>query len=153
FHPDVTTHQRYQLMGNRQAETSAPVLACRRAIGLGKSVEDDPLLVGRNTDARITDCTVQGDRWLVGSRPGWLCLLRLIPPDFDDDFALRGELDRITHEIYQDLAPSHDIAYQEIRDIGLDRVDQFETLLMCTWGQGFHGHTEVFTERKEARLE
>ena len=111
-------------MANGQAEPRTTILACRRTIGLGKRLEDEALFLGGDADARITYRTVQGHGRLVCRRRG-CCreLLGLVAHHFDHHFALRGKLESIAYEIHQELAPSHGIANEEVRDIGVHIVE------------------------------
>src|SRR5882672_9800770 len=125
-------------MANGQAEPRPTILAGRRAISLGKRLEDQALFFRGNTDTRITYRTVQGyGRSGCRLSRGRLGLLGLVPHHFDHDVTLRGKLESIPHEIREDLAPPNRIADEAIRHIGVHIVEEFEVLVLTTWREGF----------------
>ena len=96
-HPPV--HESDEFRGNGQAQPGAAVFACDRSVGLGKRLEDHPLFLARNSDARVGHAEMQaqlsGDR-----RRGFV----LGPADGDGHFAVLGELDGIADEVDHHLA-------------------------------------------------
>ena len=59
FDPGVAFHKLHQASGDREAQSRASVPARRRAVRLRESLEDEPVLLGWNPNARVADGEVQ----------------------------------------------------------------------------------------------
>jgi len=51
--PDSTAVERYEFLGEREADTCSLVLACRRSIDLSKAVENPFEVIDRDPDPRV----------------------------------------------------------------------------------------------------
>src|SRR6476619_7170726 len=92
--PDAAAHQLDQLLADRQSETSAAVIPCRRPVSLRERPEDRRLFFRRDADAGVDDAEAQRSAVVFAQS----CAL-----DADDDVAPVGEFDRIAHEVAQYL--------------------------------------------------
>src|SRR5215510_11645687 len=111
--PQLSLHHLDQLFHNGQAEPGAAVLPSRRAIGLRKGLENQALLVERDTNPRIPDSKVQEAArcpFLELSLSATFWGSRHL--DLNHHLSARGEFDRIAHEVHQDLTQTPRIALQ-----------------------------------------
>jgi hypothetical protein len=100
--------QLHELLGQRQAESRALLLASVLAPHLAELLEDGRLVLGRDADPRVAD----GDRdGAVGRRGGEA-----------DPATLRGELHRVGKEVQQDLLHlplvRHDVRHPGVHGLG-----------------------------------
>src|SRR5215218_429518 len=102
--PDPAPHQLHQLRGDRQAKARAAEPARCRRIGLHEGAEDLPLLLGLDADPRIRDGEPQDRRLDAEALEG----------DLDDHFSTFGELDRVSHEVHDDLAQASGVPDERI---------------------------------------
>src|ERR1700722_9759998 len=94
FHPDLSTHHSNQLGTDCQSKPGASVLARGRIVRLRERFKDQFVLVGPDSYTRIFDLKVEA-RNSYGER------LRL---DLHQNFTFIRELDRVAHQVQQDLA-------------------------------------------------
>src|SRR5207244_10134505 len=99
---ELTADEARNLAADRQAKPGAAIFAAGRAIGLVERLEDQPLLLLRNADARV------GYRNL--DRPAGVAQSRLIAApalvgqaNAERDAALRGELEGVGQKVEHDL--------------------------------------------------
>ena len=125
LHPDAAAHKLDKPGADCEAEARAPVLARGRAVGLSKGLEDEPLLFPRDADTRVGDGKVQD---------GLACL-----PRFDlrahNDLAAFGELDRVTHQVDDNLAQAPRITHHPFRRVRSYATDQLEPLVVGAHSQ------------------
>src|SRR5262249_2025844 len=86
--PDAAAVHPDNALGNGQAETGAALLACDRAVGLLKLLEDLRLIDDSDPRSRIADCN---------------CKRSVRQRGFDRDLALVGELDGVANQVEQHL--------------------------------------------------
>src|ERR1035441_9620748 len=84
FHPDMSTHHHCEPGDNRQAQPGASILACGRGIGLREGLEDELLLVSRNSNPCVRHSEMQQGSTFFSTLQAYTQL----------DFTLLGELDR-----------------------------------------------------------
>ena len=101
--PDLAAHQLDELLGDRQPQAGAAVLARRRAVGLGEGLEQSRLRLPAEMPMPVSWTSKRS----VASR-GRLADRR----DADDDFAALGELDRVADQIDQHLPQAAGVAAQ-----------------------------------------
>src|SRR5260370_10673797 len=89
LHPDAAAHHVHQPRTDRQTKTSAAMLARGGSVGLTECIEDEALILGRNSDPGIAHREQQG-------RFG---LLALRHANFDADTASFCELHRVSDQI------------------------------------------------------
>ena len=99
--------------------------ARRRAVGLGKCLEDERLLLGWDADAGVGHREVQH---------GGVAIDRGRLHD-DQYFAALGELDGIAHQVGQHLRQPAWIADEQVGHVGADVAGQLEILLLRPQGQ------------------
>ena len=93
LYPYLSSHHSDQTSRNGQAQPSPSVLTCGAAVGLGKGLEEQFVLLRRNSDASVTHREFQ-------FHPS---ISRRTTLDLDQHFALLRKLDGIAHQIYQHL--------------------------------------------------
>src|SRR5208283_3879217 len=100
--PNLTAEQAREFAADGESETGAAVLAAHAAVGLLERLENDLLLVGRNTDSGIADRERQHAR-----RPIQVVIVRA-PSAVNRLEAQRhlpalGELECVGEQIFDDL--------------------------------------------------
>ena len=115
---DGSAHQLRELKRDRQAETGAAELAGCGCVGLSERVEQRGDPVRRDPDARIAN--------LEAHRDG----LRRSPRNahFHNHLPLRGELDRVGHQVGEDLADAHSITADHARHVVVNEGLQLQSL-------------------------
>src|SRR6185295_12939318 len=93
-HSDGPTHRLAQSLADGEAEPCAPVLARGRGVRLGKRLEQSAATVGRDPDPRVGHLEPK-DRPSADAAG---------PAHADRHAALVRELERVAHEVQQDLA-------------------------------------------------
>src|SRR5207247_8786129 len=91
--PDPSPHQLDERGGDGQTEAGAAELTRGRSVGLTEGFEDGLVFFRRDADPGIGDAEVQ----LGAARRA------RILPDGDEDMAALGELERVAHQVRQDL--------------------------------------------------
>ena len=90
---DGSPHLFHQLLADGQSQSRAPELSGRGFIRLAKGFKQAGLAFWRNADARVTHLHPNG----------LLVRVRVQIDQFDNDFALLGELNGVPNQIRQDL--------------------------------------------------
>ena len=102
-----------------------PNLPRRRTVGLAEGLEDRVLVLGRDADPGVGDGEAQhAGLAAIG-----------VGPDGDEHVALLGELDRVAHEVDQNLAEPERIADERCGNRGIDVDEQLERLLIGAHGE------------------
>src|ERR1700722_20917846 len=96
FEPDASFHGLDQARGNGQSQAGSSKPAGSGTIRLGKRFEDGALLVDRDSNASVFDGKAPQRR------------VRLL--DRDRDAAALRELDRVAHQVHEDLAQARGIS-------------------------------------------
>ena len=94
FYANHPSHEFDEALGNNQSESSATILACRRAVNLRKGLEQPALGFAWDANTRVGHRKVE-----EGIGIGVLC-----QGDMDHDLTSVGELDRIAHEMREHFA-------------------------------------------------
>lgn len=140
------SHQPRQLAGNRQPQPGSSIPACGGSVGLGELAEDVLELAFRDADPGVLD------REPEPRFPAALVLALHI----EQHMAFLGELDRIAHEIGENLADAARIA----DDVpgGIRRIPHDEIELFILRHDGFQldylfdGHLQVEGDRLDGQL-
>ncbi len=114
FHLDVSVHHAHNVFGDGHAKARAFNVLADRSLGAGKGIKDglDKLLA--HADAGIlTDKLVAADAVNQGGT---------FPDGEGDGSPLRGELHRISQNVYKDLAQPQDIS-QHLLVLDVQDVD------------------------------
>ena len=112
FHPDGATHQIDESGSDREAQTRSAISPRCRAVFLLEGTEDRLLLFARDADSGVADREAD-QRFIVMCR-----FAGELYPKYD--FALRGELDGVAHQVEQDLTQPAGVADQGVRYIARD---------------------------------
>ncbi|ABS26438.1 hypothetical protein Anae109_2236 [Anaeromyxobacter sp. Fw109-5] len=138
---DRPAQQPRDLAADGQPQAGPAVLAARGAVGLLERLEDEPLLVRRDADARVRHR--ERDRVALGARPR--------PPrdHRHRDGAPGGELHRVGEQVLEDLLQAGDVGEDGPRQLGVERDREGERLLL---GDVAEVLLEVLAHRLERRL-
>ena len=116
--PDFAAQERGQFAADGQAQPGAAVLARRAGVGLLESLEDKPLLLRRDADARVLDG--EGDHLLGLAQNGVIdAPARRGEADTDLHMSLRSELDGVGEQVFEDLLQALRVADQGVRKVGV----------------------------------
>ena len=115
-------HQRGQLCSDRQPEAGATEATRRRGVGLRERLEDRTVLMCRDPDARVAHREAQLD---IRRHE-----IRVAECDRHHDLARGGELDRVLHQVDQDLSKPPGIADDQVRNVIVNVEDELEPLLV-----------------------
>ena len=115
---DAAPHAFHQLLADDQPQPGPPVFSGRRAVGLGKRVEQTSQLLGRHAYPRIIHDKAQRCRHTR-------CSGRL---DSQFNPAMCGEFEGISGQIGEDLGQPQGIADKPIGNLGLGADHQFDAL-------------------------
>ena len=113
---DLALHHLHQLSGDRQAQAGAAVAPRGRAVGLGKGAEHAGMQGLVDADAGVPDLEAQAR----------LLRIRVHQADANDDLTAVGELDRVAHQIGEDLAHAHGVALEFGRQIMRQHADHLQ---------------------------
>ena len=143
--PDLATHQPAQLIGNRQAQARAAVLARDRGVGLRERFKDGFLLVDRHADAGVRNSEVQQtarvrSRLLVLRREQRR--LRPRQRDIHGHLAAFGEFQRVADQVVDDLPEPPDIADDGLGHAGMHAQRQLQTLLRRAQAEHLQSQTQ-----------
>ena len=119
FDLDFAAHQLAKLLGDREPQSGAAVVATGRGIGLREFPEEPGLNILGNADARIHN--VETERHAS--------INVIDAPDLDVDRPRRREFEGVADEVEQDLAKTTRIAAHEPRHIGSHVTAQVDTFL------------------------
>ena len=108
FNPNPPAHEFHQPRGNAEAESGAAILTGHRSIGLRKRLENERLLVGRDSNTGVRNDEMQQHS------AGVLGLYF----DPQEDFSPMGEFDRVSDEVDDDLANASGITYECVGNVG-----------------------------------
>jgi len=136
FHPHSPAHESGQQTADRQAQPGAAVLPGIGIIRLLKALEDCLQLVRRDADAGVGDAEMEAAYCLL--RPLFHCRF-----DLNGDGPLGRELDRIAHQVKEDLVEAEIVADHRLRHSG--SLDDFE-LEPLFHGRDVHGGDEGLEE-------
>ncbi len=117
---DIASHLFHQLLGDHQPQARSAVTTGNARIGLAESLEQTRLIALRNTNAGIPDLHFNLD-FVITERPFF---------DQNVDVAALGELNRVAHQIGNDLLQAQRVANDVIRHIIFNIERQFQTLIM-----------------------
>ena len=138
FDPHLPIHQFHEAFAYGEAESRAAVLARHRSVSLRKSFEDFSLLLARDAHAGIANREVHGHR-AIGSLAqfggylhGYLAPLR--------------ELDRVSHEVDQDLPHAPRISHQRFWDARIYVINQLDSFLVRAEAQRLHRLADAFAQ-------
>src|SRR5713101_8991343 len=73
--------------------------------------------------------------------------------NLDDNPAVVGKLDGVTHQIHQNLSKSEVIAHDPVRHFGREIADQFQFFRDGLWSQTLQDSSNVLSQVKRARIE
>ena len=110
---------------------------------MGKGLEDDLPLVCWNADSGIRHGEVQANK----------VVRLLLGLDTNDDLSAFGELDRVAHEVDDDLPQTSGVAYQRIGHGRQNATRQLETLLFSPKCQRIERLAEAFAQAEANRLQ
>jgi len=96
-----------QLPANRESESRSPIFSCYRAVYLRKGIEKNLLFLQRNSDSGIAYDKMQSN--VIG------CLQFEVY--HGTDLALLRELNRISHQVDQDLLKPIRVPNQRFRQM------------------------------------
>ena len=113
---DLAIHQLDQALADRQAQAHAAMLARIRLVHLGERIEQPRQDLRIDADAGVAHFETQAHRIRVG----------IDQTDFDHDLAALGELERVRHQVDQQLLQSRRSAPQCARHVGFDREQHFQ---------------------------
>ena len=117
---DLPVHGFDELLGDRESEARAAVLARGRRVDLREALEQPVDAVFGDADARVAHLDAQPDATSL-TRGGH---------DVHADLATLGELDRVVHEVGDRLPDSGGIALQPVREPVIDADRKLEALLV-----------------------
>ena len=126
---DLSAHLFDQALGNHQPQTGATRLPRQRIVGLTEGLEQRAYVLVRQTDAGVLNTDAQLHTVFVfvfEHGPG-------------DDGAFAGELDRVAHEVGEDLLEPQRIAHQRQRCVAVDQAHQFQLLGVGGGGEDGQG--------------
>src|SRR6056297_2685323 len=137
---DISLHQIYQLLAQRQAEASSTERPCRGVVGLLKR-RKKPLVIGRmHTDTGVDYRESQ-------RRPGIFEAIEHL--DAQPDLSFLGELDGIFDETEEDLADTLTIAFQhDLSLINLVLNLENKALVFCPHARDSHNRFEQRLQRE-----
>ena len=137
LHPNTPAHHLDQLPGDSQPQSCPSIPARGATVRLGETIEDQFLLILRDTDARIGYREEQLD----------ILLIRPLQANFNGDFAFVGELDGVAHQIDQHLAEPQRVTPHCHRHVRVDVEKQLQILprgpLGHDIGKLFHNPLQV----------
>ena len=125
----VAAEQPGDLARDRQAQARTTVLAGRRHVGLLERFEDHVVLVGRDPDPGVADGEGDegGDVPLDGP---------LDPLQQQLDRAVRGELERVREQVFEDLHQPRLIGLDRVGDVGTDLDREAQPALLRDAAEG-----------------
>jgi hypothetical protein len=135
-HGDASAHQFGQAANDRQAKTGPAIAAGRRAVALGKGLEQAGHLRLRHADTAVGDRQDEAHASVDGR----------LASDGDADLADFGELDGVADQVEQDLAHARGIAVQQVRRRLVDHGDDRQSLAVGLDRQRFR---HAFDERAQ----
>src|ERR1051326_5016180 len=107
--PDTAAHQLHQLRRDCKPQAGSTISPCAAAISLDEWLKNPLLLVLRNSNPSIRDTEAK----LRAPSSVQLDIDRHLPP--------RRELDRVIHQVHQDLTKTYRIADDGCRNCGVHR--------------------------------
>ena len=119
-HRDVAAHERGELAADREAQARAAEAARGRAVFLHERVEDRRLVLGQDAGAGVDDVDDQRD---VG-------LGRIHAARAHQHVAAGGELERVRHQVHEDLADAQLVAPGPAMQVGIDVEQQLDAFLV-----------------------
>ena len=122
---DIASHLFHQLLGDHQTQARSAVPTGNARIGLAERLEQTRLIALRNADAGIPDLNFNLD-FIITERPFF---------DQNVDVAALGELNRVAHQIGDDLLQAQRVANDVIRYVIFDIERQFQPLIMRGVGE------------------
>ena len=124
---DFATEQNGQLAADGKPKARAAVFAGRSSVGLLESLEDEPLLLRRDADARILDGKSDD---LPGAFEYGVILTPAVcgEPDTNFDVALGGELDGVGEQVLENLLEALRIAIHGLREIRVEVHTEWQAL-------------------------
>ena len=136
----LTAHQLHQAQRDGEAEPGPAKLARGGGISLGEGPKQTGLLVGRHSDASVTDSEFEFDFAVIESD-------RL---HGNDNFSLVGKLNGVGTEIHQNLLQAQGVTHEMERRLGIGAKQDFQPLLVSAHAD----HTrEVFENFLETRTQ
>ncbi len=115
----------------------------RRAIRLNERVEDEFLFVFRYPRSGIADRKVQTDFRGITA----------FAIDLHYDLPARGKLDRVVHEISNDLPKPGRIAHECVGDLRIDPHGEFEAFGVCADPEGLERFAHALAQAKVDRFQ
>ncbi|MCY1368567.1 hypothetical protein D9M69_555590 [compost metagenome] len=126
---DFTAHLFDQALGNHQAQASTAGLPRQRVVGLAEGLEQGAYVLVRQTDAGVLNADAQ----LHG------VFVFFFEHGAGDDGAFAGELDRVAHQVRQDLLEPQWVAHQRQRRVPVHQAHQFQLLGVGSRGEDGQG--------------
>ena len=134
--PDLAAHQLGQAFADGQAQPGAAVVASGGGIHLLERFEEAVLPVQRDADAGVAHGEMEQPLFRVAEKSvscSWPNGMLRAPcaggGDFDDDFALVGELHGVADQIDQDLPQPGHVADQDLGNGVVHQAGEVEVLL------------------------
>ena len=126
---DLSAHHFNQLFRDREPEAGAAILSRRRAVSLGKRLEQRLCFFGGDADPRIGHQDFQRAASRFDLRTDFVYAL-----DLHNDFAMLGKLDGVAYQIVQYLTQPAGVTVNARWNVGMNVARKFQPLVVGTLG-------------------